>query len=68
MLGGGYNAELGEAAIANGEADLIAYGVPYIANPDLVQRFRLETALNPPDPDTFYAGGEKGYLDTTWQN
>ncbi|MGL5076706.1 MAG: alkene reductase, partial [Waterburya sp.] len=50
-------------AIANGDADLIAYGVPYIANPDLVQRFRLEAALNPPNPDTFYTRGKKGYLD-----
>jgi N-ethylmaleimide reductase len=63
MLGGGYDAELGEAAIANGEADLIAYGVPFIANPDLVQRFRLGASLNTPDPDTFYTRGEKGYLD-----
>jgi N-ethylmaleimide reductase len=63
MLGGGYDAELGEVAIANGDADLIAYGVPYIANPDLVQRFRLGAALNAPDPDTFYSRGEKGYLD-----
>ncbi|NJK28813.1 MAG: alkene reductase, partial [Acaryochloris sp. SU_5_25] len=63
MLGGGYDAELGEAAIANGEADLIAYGVPFIANPDLVQRFRLGASLNPPDPATFYTRGEKGYLD-----
>jgi N-ethylmaleimide reductase len=63
MLGGGYDAEQGETAIANGEADLIAYGVPYIANPDLVPRFRLGSALNTPDPDTFYSRGEKGYLD-----
>jgi N-ethylmaleimide reductase len=63
MIGGGYDAELGEAAIANGEADLIAYGVPFIANPDLVQRFRLGASLNPADPATFYTRGEKGYLD-----
>jgi N-ethylmaleimide reductase len=63
MIGGGYDAELGEAAIANGEADLIAYGVPFIANPDLVKRFRLGASLNPPDPTTFYTRGEKGYLD-----
>lgn len=63
MIGGGYDAELGEAAIVNGEADLIAYGVPFIANPDLVKRFRLGTSLNPPDPATFYTRGEKGYLD-----
>jgi N-ethylmaleimide reductase len=63
MIGGGYDAELGEAAIANGEADLIAYGVPFIANPDLVKRFQLGAALNPPDPTTFYTRGKQGYLD-----
>ncbi|WNZ25809.1 alkene reductase [Leptolyngbya sp. NK1-12] len=63
VVGGGYDAELGEAAISNGEADLIAYGVPFIANPDLVERFRLGAALNSPDPTTFHARGEKGYLD-----
>lgn len=63
IIGGGYDAELGEAAIANGEADLIAYGVPFIANPDLVKRFRLGASLNSPDPATFYTRGAKGYLD-----
>jgi N-ethylmaleimide reductase len=63
MIGGGYDAELGEAAIVNGEADLIAYGVPFIANPDLVKRFRLGAGLNPPDPATFYTRGTQGYLD-----
>jgi N-ethylmaleimide reductase len=63
MLNGGYDAELGEAAIAKGEADLIAYGIPFIANPDLVKRFRLGAPLNPPDQTTFYTRGEKGYLD-----
>lgn len=60
MLGGGYDADLGEEAIANGEADLIAYGVPFIANPDLVKRFRLGAPLNLPDPATFHAQGKKG--------
>lgn len=63
MVGGGYDAELGEAAINKGDADLVAYGVPFIANPDLVKRFRLGASLNPPDPTTFYTRGEKGYLD-----
>lgn len=63
MINGGYDAALGSAAIAQGDADLIAYGVPFIANPDLVTRFRLNAPLNPPDPATFYTRGEKGYLD-----
>jgi N-ethylmaleimide reductase len=63
LIGGGYDGELGEAAIAKGDTDLIAYGVPFIANPDLVKRFHFEAALNPPDPDTFYTPGAKGYVD-----
>lgn len=63
MVNGGYDAEKGETAIAQGEADLVAYGVPFIANPDLVKRFHLGAPLNPPDQATFYSRGEKGYTD-----
>jgi N-ethylmaleimide reductase len=41
----------------------VAYGVPYLANPDLVERFRRNATLNAPDMDTFYGGNEKGYTD-----
>ncbi len=50
-------------ALENNEADLIAYGTLFIANPDLVERFRKGTSLNTPDPHTFYTPGEKGYTD-----
>ncbi|MDX2242660.1 MAG: alkene reductase [Leptolyngbyaceae cyanobacterium bins.302] len=63
MINGGYDAAKGEAAIARGEADLVAYGVPFIANPDLVERFRSGAPLNPPDQTTFYSRGAKGYTD-----
>ncbi|MBM0742049.1 alkene reductase [Phormidium sp. CLA17] len=63
MLNGGYDFEKGTNAIAEGEANLIAYGVPFIANPDLVERFREQAPLNPPDQATFYAPGAKGYTD-----
>jgi N-ethylmaleimide reductase len=63
MVNGGYGRETGAEAIAQGEADLIAYGVPFIANPDLPERFRHNAPLNPPDPTTFYAPGQKGYTD-----
>ena len=53
----------GEARLEAGLCDAVAYGQLWIANPDLVDRFRLGAPLNPPDRDTFYAGGEKGYLD-----
>jgi len=49
--------------LAAGEADAVAFGVPYIANPDLPVRFALEAPLNEPDPDTFYGPGAKGYTD-----
>ncbi len=63
MVNGGYGAQSGNAAIARGEADLIAFGVPFLANPDLPARYRKGTTLNPPDQSTFYAGEEKGYVD-----
>jgi N-ethylmaleimide reductase len=49
--------------IARGEADLVAFGVPFLANPDLPARYRRNAALNSPDQATFYAGEEKGYID-----
>ena len=49
--------------LANGEADAVAFGVPFIANPDLPERFRLGAALNDADPSTFYSPGSKGYTD-----
>jgi N-ethylmaleimide reductase len=63
MVNGGYDRVSGEEAIANGEADLIAYGVPFIANPDLVERFRIGADLNTPDQSTFYTADAKGYTD-----
>jgi len=53
----------GEAALESGEADAVAYGRLYIANPDLVRRFREKTELNPWDSETFYTSGPKGYID-----
>lgn len=50
-------------ALAAGEADAVAFGVPYIANPDLVERFALDAPLNEAHPETFYAPGAKGYTD-----
>ncbi|MFA6210219.1 MAG: alkene reductase [Candidatus Obscuribacterales bacterium] len=60
---GGFTKESGEAAIVNGRADLIVYGRPFIANPDLVERFRVGAPLNTPDVKTFYGGSEHGYTD-----
>ncbi|MBM3115358.1 alkene reductase [Jeongeupia naejangsanensis] len=60
---GGYSAESGEARLAGGTADAIGYGRPFIANPDLVERFRRGAPLNTPDQSTFYGGAEHGYTD-----
>jgi len=51
------------AALAAGEADAVAWGKAFIANPDLPARLAGNAALNTPDPDTFYAPGPKGYVD-----
>jgi N-ethylmaleimide reductase len=63
IVNGGYDRASGEAAVAAGEADLVAYGVPFLANPDLPERFRRNAPLNAPDMATFYMGEEKGYID-----
>lgn len=63
MLAGGYTAETAEAALQSGLADLIAFGKPYIANPDLAERFRLGIPLAAGDPATYYQGGDGGYID-----
>jgi N-ethylmaleimide reductase len=63
ITNGGYDKARANTAIANGEADAIAFGIPFIANPDLVTRFRLNAPLNEADPDTFYGGDERGYTD-----
>jgi N-ethylmaleimide reductase len=60
---GKYTAEEGEALIAQGIADAIAFGRPFIANPDLVERFRVGAKLNTPNRDTYYGGGAEGYTD-----
>lgn len=50
-------------ALAEGSADAVAFGVPFIANPDLVQRFAVDAALNTAKPELFYASGKEGYTD-----
>jgi N-ethylmaleimide reductase len=59
----GYDYETGNAVIARGDADLVAFDKLFIANPDLPLRFATGAALNPPDPASFYGGDERGYID-----
>ena len=58
-----YDKARGNAAIESGNADAVAYGVPFISNPDLVERFRQDAPLNKADSKSFYGGAEKGYTD-----
>jgi N-ethylmaleimide reductase len=59
----GYDFELADKVLAADQADLIAFGKLFLANPDLVERFRRGATLNTPDKATFYGGGAKGYTD-----
>ncbi|WP_186419715.1 alkene reductase [Bosea sp. CS1GBMeth4] len=59
----GFTRELAIAAVENGEADLVAFGRLFIANPDLPERLRLNAPLNTPDVATFYGGDARGYTD-----
>jgi N-ethylmaleimide reductase len=63
IVNSGYTRDTAESVIAAGDADMVAFGSLYIANPDLVERFRLNAPLNPPDPTTFHSGSAKGYID-----
>jgi 2,4-dienoyl-CoA reductase-like NADH-dependent reductase (Old Yellow Enzyme family) len=49
--------------LASGRADAIAFGRPFLANPDLVARLKANAPLNQPDPETFYTQGAEGYTD-----
>lgn len=59
----GYGRDEANQQIQQGQIDAVAFGVPFIANPDLVERFRDNAALNEANPDTFYSPGPEGYID-----
>lgn len=63
MLNGGYDLESAQNSLAQKGVKAIAFGVPFIANPDLVERYQSGAPLNTPDKATFYTAGEKGYID-----
>ena len=62
ILSGGYDAHRAEIDLRADKGDLVAFGRPFIANPDLVERFRENAELNLPDQATFYTPGPEGYL------
>ena len=63
MVNMGYSPEEAAETIAANRADMVAFGVPFIANPDYPERIRTGAGFNNPDPDTFYTPGAKGYTD-----
>jgi N-ethylmaleimide reductase len=63
MANNGYDRELAIRNVAEGRADLVAFGRPFISNPDLVERLERGAPLNDGDQDTFYGGGREGYTD-----
>ena len=63
LVNNGYDRGTAMQAVGSGAADLVAFGVPFLANPDLVRRLREGAGLNQPDTSTFYGGGAKGYID-----
>jgi N-ethylmaleimide reductase len=63
FAGAGFTHDTGAELLANGGADAIVFGVQFLANPDLPERFRRGAQLNEADQATFYAAGERGYTD-----
>ena len=63
MANAGYDLARAHRVLESGAADLVSFGAPYVANPDLVARLRIGAPLNVPDPATFYGGDERGYTD-----
>ena len=63
ILSGGYDAQRANADLDAGKGDLVAFGRPFIANPDLVGKLRTGAPFRAPDPDTFYTPGPEGYVD-----
>jgi N-ethylmaleimide reductase len=63
ILSGGFNRAAAETALVEKQGDLVAFGRPFLANPDLVARLRAGAPLNEPDMATFYTPGPRGYTD-----
>ncbi|XXV15049.1 alkene reductase [Sorangium sp. So ce1182] len=63
VANGAYTLETAEQALRTGAADLVSFGAPFLANPDLPERLSRRAPLNPPDVSTFYSEGPRGYID-----
>jgi len=63
MANNGYDKTRAQTALSNGDSDLVAFGIPFLANPDLVERYKNDLPLNEANQATFYGGDETGYTD-----
>jgi N-ethylmaleimide reductase len=63
IVNSSFDLDSANAAIRGGEADLVAFGTPFLANPDLPKRYQTGAPLNVPDQATFYAGEDRGFTD-----
>lgn len=63
IINKGFNKATATKVLEDGDADLVAFGVPFLANPDLVKRYKTDAELNKPDQQTYYTPGAKGYVD-----
>ncbi|WP_400263145.1 alkene reductase [Sphingobacterium sp. SG20118] len=63
IINRGFNKDTANKVLSDGDADLVSFGVPFIANPDLVERYKTGATLNVADQNTFYTPGEIGYTD-----
>ena len=63
IVNGGYQRETATKLIETGQTDMVAFGSLFIANPDLVERFRQNAEMNEPDRSSFHVGGAEGYTD-----
>jgi N-ethylmaleimide reductase len=63
VLSGGYDLNRAHEDLTAQKGDLVAFGRPFLSNPNLPEKLKTGAALTAPDPDTFYTPGEKGYTD-----
>lgn len=63
IINKGFDKPTAIKVLEDGDADLVAFGVPFLTNPDLVKRYETNSELNKADPQTFYTLGAKGYID-----
>ena len=63
ILSGGYDGKRAEADLVEGKGALVAFGRPFLANPDLLDRYEQDAELNDPRMDLFYTPGPEGYTD-----